>query len=246
MRRKIEQFNPNAKHFYRDHSWPLSVNFCGTHRLKRIHEGRLIEPDVTRTLAFFDGEFGSDLANILLAFGGLTTPQPDVELWVGNEWLQAAGARRQRDRRSPDIVITAGHDLHHVLLTIEVKGRAWVNGGWHYCPIHEKIIGYSNQIICYADNCWTTADLSSVPRLLVGPDCHASYYGGWGPKGIRLGTVERYGMHDAYEAQSRAINEIWRFAGLRTLESRIACLPQSAARDDSLNILGSWLDKIGA
>ncbi|GAA3850990.1 hypothetical protein KACC15558_32530 [Brevibacterium ammoniilyticum] len=237
-------FNPRAPHFYKDPSWSAGDAFCSERRVERISQGLQSETDVTRVLAFFVGEFGDNLARIFLNLAGVDQPGTDFESWVGSEWLSAAGVRIPGRQRSPDIIVTAREEIRNVLLIIEVKGNAWVNGGWGYCPVHGGLQGYSNQIICYAGNCWSTADLAVVPRLIIGPDSHKSLFGGWGRKGIVKEDIARYGLSEAFEAQRSAI-EKWQFAGLRTLEARIKDLSPSDARRDALYVLSPWLDRIG-
>lgn len=139
---------PNAPHFYHDDNWAPDVTFCGDNALARLRAGRQYEGDVSCTLAFFAGTFGDAMIKILLDFARVRARSADVELWVGSEWLFASGSRRPGDHRSPDIIITRRNDHLNVVLVIELKGRAWVNGHDNYCPIHCHTLGYANQIIC--------------------------------------------------------------------------------------------------
>lgn len=237
-------FNPRAPHFYKDPSWSASDAFCSERRVESISQGLQSETDVTRVLSFFVGEFGDNLARILLNLAGVDQPRTDLESWVGSEWLSAAGVGIPRRRRSPDIIVTERENIRNVLLIIEVKGNAQVNGRRGYCPVHGGLQGYSNQIICYAGNCWSRADLATVPRLTIGPDAHESIFGGWGRKGIVEEDIDRYGLSEAFEAQRSAI-EHWQFAGLRKFEARIKDLSPSGARSDALYVLSPWLERIG-
>lgn len=235
--------DPADEHFYTETGWGPSTTFCGQGSLARINSGRQYESDVTRTLAYFTGDFGAALAQILLEFGKVAADPTDLELWVGQEWLSVFGARRSGDRRSPDVFITKRSDSEHVLLIIELKGRAWVNGGHEYCPIHCSTLGYSNQIICYADNCWTTANFEGVARLVIGPDEHRHSFAGWGRKGLVPEDGPRYGLEAAFAIQQASLKK-WHFAGLRELVAGIKQLPDSPARRDALYLLLGWLDRV--
>lgn len=244
MTRSQTNFDPAAPHFYRAPTWPQGVTFCSDNLTSRILSGRRIESDVTRILSFFDGKFADEIAQIFFDLCNVHRPECDVEIWVGSEWLSAAETRKPDDRRSPDIIVTARDDIRKVLLIIEVKGRAWVNGGWDYCAVHEKTIGYSNQIICYMTDCWTTADLTHVPRLVIGPDSHQASFGGWGRKGLTPQDITRnIILSRAFKAQNRAI-ETWNFAALGALEERIENLRPSEAREVLLHVLSPWIDQV--
>ncbi|GAA4525564.1 hypothetical protein GCM10023160_18640 [Brachybacterium paraconglomeratum] len=236
--------NPHASHFYREPAWPTETTFCSDKALDRHRDGRLLEADVTRALTFFAGSFGDALASALLVLGKVNIRPTEVEVWVGHEWLRASGNRRKGDYRSPDIIIAERGNIQRVLLIIEVKGHAWVNGARGYCHLHSPVLGYSNQIICYSADCWTTADLEGVPRLIIGPDAHRDVLGGWGRKGLVPRIVQRYGLDTAFAEQQR-VAPMWRFAGLRQLADAIEALEASPAKRDATAVLTGWLDRIG-
>lgn len=238
--------DPTAPHFYREQCWPTDTTFCGDNALTRINNATPLERDVTRVLAFFTGTFGDELARIMLRLAGVTVAPADVELWVGSEWLSATDSKTATHGRSPDIIITRQGRKTNVLLVVEVKGRAWVNGGFDYCPHHCATLGYSNQIICYPGNCWTTVDLSAAPRLLIGPDAHREAYGGWGYKGLTAEKGTRSDLAAAFAAQQAATLRQWHFAGLRELLNQIEQLPHSPGRTDALDVLSEWLERIDA
>lgn len=233
-----------APHFYREEQWPKNVTFCSEGAAERIRSGSQHEPDVTRLLAFFAPPFADAIARILLDLAGVAPQAAPYDTYVGSEWKALAGNQLGGDRRSPDIVVTDLGAPERVRLIVEVKGTAAVNGDVNYCPTHREAYGYANQVICYATNCWTSAKLDTVPRLLIGPDAHHGQYGGWGPKGLVLQDVDRHSLGAAFAAQQRALLK-WRFAGLRELVARIEGLPASPARNDATAILTGWLERRG-
>src|SRR5690625_389393 len=63
--RMTHALDPADEHFYTETGWGPSTTFCGQGSLARINSGRQYESDVTRTLAYFTGDFGAALAQIL-------------------------------------------------------------------------------------------------------------------------------------------------------------------------------------
>ena len=239
-------FDPTAAHFYREPTWPASKTFCGTKALARITEGRPLEPDVSRVLSFFDGGLGEAIARAFLSMGGVDSAGRIPDMWVGSEWLKMTNNRAGNDRRSPDIMVVDRNEIRTVLLIVELKGKAYANGGHGYCPSENAHAHrYSNQIICYSGSCWTTAkNLDDVPRLLVGPDADGDRNVGWGRRALVPEDELRYDLGDALRTQTAAL-ERWRFAGLRELEREIDGIPDYPGKDDALYVLRSWLDRLG-
>lgn len=116
------------------------------------------EEAVTEALCAVVGEPGSCLARILLRAAGIQ-PRPRAEMVrPGDKSLI-----HLRGRRSPDLFI-ADLDTSEVLLAIEGKGQADVNGGWGYCPWY--LDTYSNQAICYPHGCWVSESVDPATGYL--------------------------------------------------------------------------------
>jgi hypothetical protein len=100
------------------------------------------ESAVTAVLCAADGTVGHALANILLENAGQPA-HPAADMIKPGPY--AAG------RRSPDIGVRDAVS-GQLLLAVECKRDAHINGGFGYCPLDPA--GYSNQVICYQHGCW--------------------------------------------------------------------------------------------
>ena len=106
--------------------------------------------------------------------------QHDLQLIAGH----ADGWRRAGERRSPDTLLVTWpttSEAPELLVVVEWKGAAAINGGPAYCPVHRA----SDQLICYAEMCVIDAP-PKVTRLLLLPLYRkawlASCWGAYDPK----------------------------------------------------------------
>lgn len=232
----------HASYWYREDSWTEKDSLLTESLVARFEAGRPFEADVSRLLAAPAEPTGSRIAHVLLELANVSDPG-ESEIWVGSDWLRSVGGRRHtRDTRSPDLIVTSRADRNKVHLILELKGNAAIN--CCYCPEHSEELGYANQIICQLSNCWTDANMSDLPRILVGPDRNKTHPNGIiGNKGIRESwAADGYGA--AYLKQQEALNE-WRFAGLRELADKLDSLPDEPAAAAVREGYTLWINRIG-
>lgn len=71
------------------------------------------------------------------------------------------------ERRSIDCAFIAATAVTQVKkIFAEIKFNASVNGRWGYCRFH---VPYSNQLICYPGECWTTVPRRERLMVWIGP-----------------------------------------------------------------------------
>lgn len=104
-----------------------------------------------------------------------------------------------------------------LVAAVELKRSASVNGDYNYCP-QDKHSGYSNQLICYANNCWIDPAelnlLSNPPRYIwLAPQRALD-------KGIPQGAIYKTDTHPkfthAYPVQEHAWKHLWKKVALET------------------------------
>ena len=237
-----------APHFHREPAWAedWSVAMFSSTTEARINDGVPIESDISDVLVSFAEPFATELTRIFLDLAGVDAPAEELDLCSGVNWLRFTRSRPTGVDRTPDMLICRIDDPTKVVLVIELKGRAQVNGGGLYCSGAHESLGYSSQAVCYLEGCWTTLDLDGAAYALVGPDVNRGINGGWGRRAVLSDDQiqDWYDAPRAIEAQRRAFG-MWRFIGLRQLESRVQALAPTPAREDLLAILGSWLNLKG-
>jgi hypothetical protein len=118
--------------------------------------GGQAETAVTAALCAVDGPVGRAIANIILEYAGQAA-HPAAEMIKPGEYAV------RRGRRSPDVGVRDAVS-GQLLLAIEGKRYAHINGGFGYCPRDPG--GYSNQVICYQHGCWAYAGAMAGAGLL--------------------------------------------------------------------------------
>lgn len=127
--------------------------------------GGMLETDVTEILAAAGGELQEQILAILgKAVGILNFPADAVVLdggYFARKFPSTSGCKHV-----PDLCVArvdeAGVPFELVVI-IEAKGNAQVNGGWGYCATRTE--SYGNQAIVYPSGCWTSADVDDVKML---------------------------------------------------------------------------------
>lgn len=132
-----------------------------------------------------------------------------------------------------------------LLASIELKRSASVNGKWNYCP-QNKHSGYSNQIICYAYNCWIQPeklkDLPALPTYIwLAPE---KSFTKEHPKGAISPSDKQYmsssgrSLGEHYEAQQQAWKNIWHHI---TIEEIIYALQAETITNPLGELIQKWV-----
>ena len=152
----MPSLDPLLPHLYADYT----VRWSDARRalLRALAEGRNpggpAESAVTAALCAVDGTVGHALANILLEHAGQAA-HPNADMIKPGQYAEG--------RRSPDVGVRDAVS-GQLLLAIEGKRDAHINGGFGYCP-HDPG-GYSNQVICYQHGCWACPGALASAGLL--------------------------------------------------------------------------------
>lgn len=195
---------------------------------------RMDEPAVTALLGVI-GEAGE---KSVLRFLGLNPPPEGTDLVVldGDTWKrrrkEATGKKWRTDRRVPDLVVADRARGYRAVVVVEVKGRAWVNGAWGYCP-HEPQ-GYSNQVSCYLHGCWADDEELESARFvcLHGYDESDPLAG----RGLKERHIEVYGLGAELERQQKDFTS-WQPLRLQDLAAELG-------EDPFADLIWAWLRKI--
>lgn len=139
--------------------WPQSLHDAITASF--LTGKKLTEPQLTRVLIAIDYHSALPITKVITDALGLKAldyvPMHPREVQ----------ARPKGERRSIDCALAAPAGFAAVMPIFgEIKMGASVNGGWGYCPVHGE---YSNQLICYADNCWTDIPRNERKMVWIGP-----------------------------------------------------------------------------
>lgn len=126
-----------------------------------------------------------------------------------------------------------------LIAAIELKRSASVNGGFNYCP-QGKHSEYSNQIICYANNCWIDPhELNLLPTppqyIWLAPQRALD-------KGIPYGAIYKTDTHpklaSAYPVQGHAWKNLWKKVALEDL---IHTLAKDSKAQSLANLIRQWI-----
>lgn len=126
-----------------------------------------------------------------------------------------------------------------VAIELKLKDTTWINGGFGYCPTGQHVASeegewaYSNQVICYANNCWIAEPDGRASRhrpqyLWLAPDRLLDWFKGLGSSGPHRGLnpqglVGREPAHPSAAALQRAAEwqeqarELWTPMSLESL-----------------------------
>lgn len=153
------------------------VSGWSSSRWERLETGRLHEDDYSALLIATTGRIEDALVSYFLDAGKQERlPSRRYRLVKASD---LSSLRRLRDgkptRRVPDFFVastasdTSDTTMWTPEIAVEAKFSAHVNDGWSFCPAgrkHGQDRGYSNQIVCYAENCWLSED-SISPKAYV-------------------------------------------------------------------------------
>jgi hypothetical protein len=196
--------------------------------------GGQAESAVTAALCAVDGTVGHALANVILQNAGQAA-HPDADMIKPGQY--AAG------RRSPDIGVRDAVS-GQLLLAVEGKRDAHINGGFGYCPLAPG--GYSNQVICYQHGCWASPGaLAGAGLLWLHPSdtrpwsdgLHEGLLGN--PAWVRYAGGDPGRLRHWIDAQ-RAAAARWHTAAWEDMVPRIRGLHEPAA-DVIAVIIETWL-----
>ena len=206
--------------------------------LRALAEGRNpggpAESAVTAALCAVDGTVGHALANILLENAGQAA-HPDADMIKPGQY--AAG------RRSPDVGVRDAVS-GQLLLAIEGKRDAHINGGFGYCPLDPG--GYSNQVICYQHGCWACPGaLASAGLLWLHPSDTLPWADGLHEGLLSKPNWVRYaggdpGLLRHWIDTQHAAAARWRTAAWQDMVPRFRSLHEPAA-DVIAAIIETWL-----
>lgn len=174
------------------------------------------EPRITRLLGNLTADVDSVFVATLRELGVPIPSGRDEVVLEGTRWRSLRrkyepSAAVPRNRRIPDLFVTDAGDNYRPLCVIEVKGGAWVNGGWGYCAASPG--AYSNQAICYLHDCWNLdPKLSDAPRVWISPwNCGPGVADPFHSRALTPGAVERYpSLRPAYQVQQLGC-DYWHF-----------------------------------
>lgn len=226
---------------YTDH-WSASR----WHRIERAlrkswraeRSANVYEADITAVLSALNEPLEAVFVRLLCDVAGITYNQ-QMRLFTTAEFLNDVDGKRGKHR--PDFII--GHVVAGFIkpdVVVEVKGRAWVNGGVGYCPDAPEI--YSNQALCYLHGCWTTYDLTGVEFCWIGlrstvEDLASEFP--WGRRGVNAtDNPDCYG--DAYDRQRVAAARWHRLA----LEDVSRALQPAGPGKIVADLIDAWVDQI--
>ncbi|WP_280426305.1 hypothetical protein [Nocardia carnea] len=167
------------------------------HALRR--ESNVYEHDISAMLCSLNPPWEAPLVQLLCRATGRDYDDA-MRVYTTQQFVKSTNSAL--DRRVPDFVVGRDHDGVVVPeIIVELKGNAWINGGWDYCPRYGDDV-YSNQVLCYLHGCWTSVDLRDVAfcwiglRAIVDNPVHEFP---WGNKAVneRDGR-DSYGLRIAY------------------------------------------------
>lgn len=141
----------------------------------------------------------------------------------------------------PGIPVPAKDDdgSFQLVAAVELKRSASVNGGYNYCP-QGKHSGYSNQIICYANNCWIDSgelNLLSHPPHYIWLAPQPTLDKGTPSGGIRPTETDAR-LQSAYPLQEHAWKNLWKKVAL---EGLLQALTSSAEAQPLANLIRQWI-----
>jgi hypothetical protein len=210
--------------------------------LRELAEGRNpgghLEPAVTAVLCAIDGPLGHKLANIFLALSGQPA-NPDAEMIEPREYAL-------NSVHSPDIGVR-DHAARRVLLLVECKRDARINGYRGYCPL-DPPGEYSSQVICYPHGCWATPGaLDGAGFLWVHPRDTMPWSSCWNESHLLDPGWIKYADGDPARIQhwidtERTAASQWRTATWEDVADRILDLHDPAAKVLA-TIINTWLDR---
>ncbi|MFI8977268.1 hypothetical protein ACIGO9_30605 [Nocardia asteroides] len=202
-------------------------------------DGNIAEHDITALLSALNPPFESAVIQLLCRATGRPY-SPDMRVYTMKVFLETTSSAL--DTRVPDFLV--GRDHNDVVvpdIIVELKGNAWTNGGWKYCPRYGEDV-YSNQVLCYLHGCWTSVDLRDVDFCWVGRRGiidNPSHEFPWGNSAVneRDGSLN-HGMRIAYRRH--------RIAALRwrplTIEDIADVLRATTDGEVLADVIDAWCD----
>lgn len=204
-------------------------------RWNRLNAGKPWEPDISAALLATN----TPLERLLIEFFCQQIGHTITD--IGSYRLMGSGVQRsiqklrytngngEKSLIFPDMFlvahpagITRNHETDEgkfqLIAAVELKRSASVNGRNNYCP-QGKHSGYSNQIICYANNCWIDPrELSLLPNppqyIWLAPQ---SILGKGTPSGGIRPTDADARLQSAYPVQEHAWRHLWTKVALEDL-----------------------------
>lgn len=187
--------------------------------------GHLRETDITELLMAMSGDLERRFLEIIWEKLGLEDPPKDAAV-IDSHFFVRRFPSLSGCKHIPDMCVVRADDSGEpieLLVVIEAKGKAQVNGGWGYC--RDRGSSYSNQAISYPAGCWTRAATTDAKMLWLGPDRNIGHERGpWGAKGLVPSDVSRYGLGTAF-AEQESIRERWVGLGWGELSAKLRSHP---------------------
>lgn len=167
------------------------------------------EPQSTTFLIMLDGRPEKAVIEMLCDRAGIIYTD-DLRLLSGRDFRWDSAAK---DRRTIDFVVARwvgegppqkGSQGWDLVIAVEAKYDAAVNGGHGYCKKHPR--RYSNQIICYLHGCvdGRLSRRKGVIFLWLGQAPKSPDAAPWGRKAIHEGDFKWAGLEKAFRRQERA------------------------------------------
>lgn len=167
------------------------------------------EPQSTTFLTMFDGPLEKAVIEVLCRRAGVVYTA-DLRLLSGKDFRWDSAAK---DRRTIDFVVARwvgegapqkGSQGWELVIAVEAKYGAAVNGGHGYCKKHPR--RYSNQIICYLHGCvdGRLSRRKGVAFLWLGYAPKSPEAAPWERKAIHEGDFKWAGLEKAFRRQERA------------------------------------------
>ncbi|WP_350246430.1 hypothetical protein RBB84_18730 [Rhodococcus sp. D-6] len=206
-------------------------------QLALVDGGPVLETDVTELLMAMSGDLEQYFLTIVWDTVGLGDP-PKRAFVVDSRFFVSRFPSPSGCKHVPDMCVVrtdeTGEPLE-LLVVIEAKGNAQVNGDRGYCKARGST--YSNQAIAYPAGCWTSANVDKAKMLWIGPDYAIGHERGpWGTKGLIPSDVTRYDLGTAF-AEQEAARERWIGLGWGELSDKLRSHPDGGL---VARVLDTW------
>lgn len=203
-----------------EHLWDGMTDSWSDRRWSRITGNRMLEHDASALICSLKGLSQKHAIEFMCKYVGhdMSLSHKYFISTANNESVHHLLRKRRFDDSGwcsiqPDILICRidNFGVVEIVVSIELKKSAQVN--YVRCPSGRHPI-YSNQIICYADNCWLLDDVDtsniSYVWLCKGSSISIESI----EKNALSGIIEKDekigGTSQAYEFQSYFLNNVWK------------------------------------